>query len=180
MKKLYKASKPIPLKKGVNTVSATNDLKYLPSVLVLGDFECEYVGGEVCQSTLRPRKESYTCGDRIYGYGEIEFSTEICIPAGTTEIVFGEGMGKAGGSVTLPVKIQNTLLGKKAFSPYIFPVEPSESDTTVTLKIVQYSSLAPIFGDVDFWDKNVKSCGWRGTPSTTNKPFGFSCILFKN
>ena len=174
MKKLYKASKPIHLKKGVNTVSATNDLKYLPSVLVLGDFECEYVGANVCQSTLKPRKESYACGNRIYGYGEVEFSTEIHIPADATEIEI------CGTDLLTKVYINDTLLGKKAFSPYIFPVEPLTKGTTATLKMVQYSSLAPMFGDVDFWDKNVKSCGWRGTPSTTNKSFGFSCILFKN
>ena len=174
MKKLYSASRPVLLKKGANTVSATNDLKYLPSVLIIGDFECEYIGCDVCLNLLRPRTKNYNCADYVYGYGEVEFSTEICIPAGTNEIEI------CGTDLLTKVYINDTFLGKKAFSPYVFPVEPLENDTTATLKIVQYSSLAPIFGDTDFWDENVKSCGWRGTPSTTNKSFGFFSILFKN
>ena len=76
------------------------------------------------------------------------------------------------------VYLDGIYQGAKISSPYVFPVDKSTWGKTVELKIVQKSSIAPIFGDTDYWDKNVEKCGWRGTPSTKNPPFGLNKLYW--
>ena len=174
MRSLYKCSKPITLKKGTSEIVASNDLKYLPSVLIIGNFLCESVSADTCAVILKKRVDSYACTDELYHYGSVEFSADVDIPNNAEKIEI------CGTDLLTEVYINDTPLGKKAFSPYIFDIPSNISGTKVALKIVQYSSIAPIFADVDFWDKNVKECAWRGTPSTTKRSFGFSHISFKD
>ncbi|MBQ8567218.1 MAG: hypothetical protein IJ445_06525 [Clostridia bacterium] len=173
MRNLYMCSDKCLLKSGTNTISTSEDLKYLPSVLISGDFCCRSVNGDVCKVELGPRKTEYTCKDKIYDYGAVEFTAELLIPKGALRLeLYGTDM-------LTQVYLNGALLGDRAFAPYEFDIPREAWGKNVELKIVQYSSIAPIFGDVDFWDKTVESCGWRGTPSTENKHFGFSRITFK-
>ena len=173
MRNLYKHSDKRLLKSGTNTISTSEDLKYLPSVLISGDFCCRTVSGDVCRIDLSPRKAEYTCGDKIYDYGVVELTTELVIPNDASKLEI------SGTDLVTEVYIDNSFVGVKAFAPYEFEIPRGVTGKNIEMKIVQYSSIAPIFGDVAFWDKTVESCGWRGTPPTENKYFGFSNIIIK-
>ena len=149
-------------------------MKYLPSVFIIGDFLCESVSADTCAVILKKRADIYACADKLFDYGSVEFIADIDVPNNAEKIEI------CGTDLLTEVYINDTPLGKKAFSPYIFDIPSNISGTKIALKIVQYSSIAPIFADVDFWDKNVKECAWRGTPSTTKRSFGFSHISFKD
>ena len=110
--------------------------------------------------------------DKIADFGVVELECSIDIPTNATKIEV------VGTNMLTECYIENTSCGKKAFTPYIFDIDNQHQGKSVNLKIVQYSSLAPIFGNVDFWDKNIIKCGWRGTPSTENKKFGVERIRF--
>ena len=172
LKDLYKSSGETVLKKGVHTALVNNDLKYLPSLLLVGDFEAKAESGQVCRLTLSPRRSTYSVGERIYGYGSVELLASIAVPKGAKSLEI------SGTELVTEAFVDGEPLGVRAFSPYAFSIPSHLWGKEVSLKIVQYSSIAPMFGDVDFWDKNVKECGWRHTPSTENKPFGFSKICF--
>ena len=170
MKALYRTSEKITLSKGTHVLKAEKDFKYLPSILLLGDFNCFPISGDVCNVTLSQRNSSYVCGNKIYTYGGAEFTCRIRVPKNACgfEIVGAEAFTKA--------YLNDTPLGKRAFSPFYFEIDKSMNDTEVELKITQLSSIAPLFGDVDYWDKNASECGWRGTPSPQKEFLGFSSI----
>ena len=167
MKNLYKCSRKLILKKGENVIKTDLDFKYLPSVLIMGNFSYEIRSGEVCEIYIKERKSSYNCGERIYDFGKIDFTKKIDVLPDT------EYLEIVGANLLTEAYIDNKLLGRRAFSPYLFSIDKSTCKYGAELKIVQYSSIAPIFGDVDFWDKSVTKCGWRGTPSPKNQGFGF-------
>ena len=172
MKNLYKYSKKILLKKGVNVIKAENDFKYLPSVILIGDFTYEIENGNICTLRLKKRKKVLECVDKIADFGVVEFECSVDIPSSSTKFEV------VGADMLTECYVENISCGMKAFTPYIFDIDKKYQGKSVNLKIVQYSSLAPIFGDVDYWDKNVITCGWRGTPSTENKRLGIDCIKF--
>lgn len=68
------------------------------------------------------------------------------------------------------------MLGEKICAPYLYELDPAYKGKTVTVKITQYSSIAPIFGDTDYIDKVSEKVQWRGTPSTRKTLFGFQEI----
>lgn len=173
MRKLYRCSDKITLKKGLSTIQAENDLKYLPSVLLIGDFSYESVSGDICSIQIQKRANELSCGSRLYDYGTIELLADIEIPHGASQIEI------EGAYLFTKVFINEIPLGSKAFSPFVYEIPSSLWGKRACLRIVQMSSLAPIFGDVEFWDKEIKECGWRKTPSTSNIPFGISKIFFK-
>ncbi len=173
MRNLYYQTEKRKLTKGIYKVTATDDFKYMPTLLISGAFEAEFIAGDTCKIILKDRRKTYTAGDRIYGYGTIEFNTEINIPKNMAEIEI------TGAELYTQAEINDTPLEKKKLSSYQFIVPAKLRNQNAKLKITQYSSLAPIFADVDFWDKAVKECGWRGTPSPSNKPFGFLNLLLK-
>ena len=168
MRELYRMSGKHLLKKGAHTITAKEDLKYLPAVLLLGDFRYEATDGSVCTLKLSERARDYTCGEALHTYGGVAFEAEVSVPEGVT------GLEVCGTELVTQVCANGTPLGTCAFAPYAFPVDPSLWNQTICLKIIQLSSLSPIFGNVDFWDKTVPDCGWRGTPSPTHPPFGFT------
>ncbi len=174
MKKLYKASEKKLLKKGVNIISSNNDFKYMPSVLAIGNFKCEIENTGICTLKLSKRVDTYSPKEKISDYGRVEFTTDILVPYGAKAIEL------YGTELFTQIYANNILLGEKIASPYIFNIDKPLWNKRVSLKITQYSSIAPIFGDVDFWDKTVGECGWRGTPSPKQQPFGFDkiCWLF--
>jgi hypothetical protein len=70
------------------------------------------------------------------------------------------------------------MVDEKITAPYEFDIDSSVWDKKINLKIEQYSSIGPIFGNVDYWDKTTEKVGWRGTPSPTPKTFGFESLYF--
>jgi hypothetical protein len=172
MRKLYGLSDKVILNKGVNVITTENDLKYMPSVLIIGDFSYNVKSDNVCSLNLAKRKNVLACGDKIVDFGAVTLECSINIPLGTTELEL------CGTELLTEVYIDGKYCGTKAFAPFTFHIDSSYKGKQVKIKIVQYSSMAPIFGDVDYWDKNVINCGWRGTPSTENKTFGIDNIKF--
>ncbi len=167
MKKLYTQSKSINLASGTYTVSSKNDFKYMPSVLIAGDFSA-YVHKDGI--TLDKRNVAYRSGEAIYDYGKITFHSTVFVPQGAYGIEIEDT------TQYTKVYLNDTLLGEKCTSPYVFELDKKLQGTRARLKIEQYSSIGPIFADVDYWDKNVINSQWRGTPSTTKEQFGFGKI----
>lgn len=172
MRCLYKKSAKLALKSGVNIIEAENDFKYMPSVLLSGDFSYKTVNGEVCALELNKRETRYRVGEKIYDFGSISYEATVEIPSGTKALKIH------GTDFVASVYINGVCIGTKAFAPYVYDIPSSLGGKEATLKIVQLSSIAPIFGDVCFWDEEVKECGWRGTPAPEGKAFGFSKIEF--
>lgn len=173
MGELYRMSQPMLLKKGVNTVKAHSDFKYMPCVLLVGNFHCEVTAAEPYCLTLSPRKTQCATQEYISDYGQVELEAKIKIPENATQIEL------VGTTLFTRLHLDGAFVGECAFAPYTYPIQKELCGKNVCLKITQYSSIAPVFGDVDFWDKTVTLCGWRGTPSPSQHPFGISKIVFK-
>ncbi len=170
MRKLYKISAPVSLKAGLNTLKANDDLKYLPSVLIIGDFSADSINGDICKLELRPRKNALFCGDYICDYGRVSFTANIKVPKGVTALEI------SGTELYTAVYADGKPLGEKIFSPYIFNIEAELWGKDVCLEIVQLSSMGNIFGNVDYWDKVSEKSQWRGTPTPHKTVFGFCKI----
>ena len=166
MKEYYKSSK-VAMKKGTSIIQGENDFKYMPSIIVWGDFVCSYTG---CNLLLKKQEEKYTVGDKLQAYGEVELSATLTVPqnACALEICGAEHLTR--------VYIDGELLGEKIISPFVFALTKAMCGKKAELKIVQYTSMAPIFGDVALWDREVEKCQWRGTPPTENRMLGFKEI----
>lgn len=158
----------IPAKKVV--VACKNDLKYMPSAMVIGDFSAKILSGDVCGVRLTERNRTYKAGDKINDFGEVEFLARVKVPQGVT------GIRLSGTKLYTALYLEGTLSGENIAAPYQFPVDKALWGKDVELKIVQCSSIGPMFGDVDYWDKHAKHSQWRGTPSTGETPFGFDEI----
>lgn len=170
MRDLYKISDTVSLKRCVNIIKSENDFKYMPSVFIAGDFSCEIISGDICRLNLKRRKNTFTCGDTLSDYGKIELTADVIVPFSAKSIEI------KGTQLYTLLYCNSILMGEKIASPYIFDIDESLWNKKIILKIVQYSSLAPIFGDVDYWDKNAKISQWRGTPSPKQTLFGFKEI----
>ena len=172
MDEFYKTSCPYVLKKGANTVTADNDFKYMPSVLLIGDFSYEITPSDPYELSLSPRKAECVANEYVSDYGEIELCAEISIPESATRIEL------LGTTLFTRVYLEGKMIGERVFAPYEYEIPKELCGKAASLKIVQYSSIAPIFGDVSYWDKAVEICGWRGTPSPNQPPFGISKFIF--
>ena len=117
MKNLYRYSKKLLLKKGVNVIKAENDLKYLPSVILLGDFTYEIESGDVCALHFNNRKKVIRCVDKITDFGVVTLECKLDIPTKATKIEV------IGADLLTECYIENTSCGKKAFTPYIFEID---------------------------------------------------------
>ncbi len=154
---------------GKAIVNSSNDLKYLPSAMLIGDFSCTCLD-DASTIKITKRKKQYKMGEKISDFGKIELLTRISVPVGAT------GIEIVGTKLYTILYLNNKLIGEKIASPYIFSINKALCGKEIDLKIVQISSIAPLFGNVDYWDKNVKLSGWRGTPSTQETMFGFKEI----
>jgi hypothetical protein len=172
IKDLYKMSNPITLKAGKHTIAASNDIKYLPTVFICGDFSYEAENDKICKITLERRKSRYKPGEKLYSYGKIELVTNIKIPQGVKKVQL------QGACLYTKLYIDDVMVDEKITAPYEFDIDSSVWDKKINLKIEQYSSIGPIFGNVDYWDKTAEKVGWRGTPSPTPKTFGFESLYF--
>lgn len=167
MRNLYNTSEKFTLKNNMNIIKSQNDCKYLPSVFIIGDFSANTESKDICRINLTPRRKVYVPGEKFCDFGKIGFCTNIRVPFGVKAVTF------KGTKLYSRLYIDDILIGEKICSPYTYMVDESLWDKTVTLKIVQYSSMAPIFGDVGFYEKTSENVKWKGTPSTNETILGF-------
>ena len=166
----YSITKEQSIKLDKIIIECQNDLKYMPSAMVIGDFSTDIINGEACGVKLTKRKRAYNVGEKIADFGKIEFLARVRVPQGVT------GIELLGTKLYTVLYFEGELSGEKITTPYIFNVEKELWGKEIELKIVQFSSIGPIFGDVDYWDKNAKRSQWRGTPSSGETHFGFDEI----
>lgn len=166
----YSITKEQSIKLDKIIIECQNDLKYMPSAMVIGDFSADIINGEACGVKLTKRKRAYNVGEKIADFGKIEFLARVRVPQGVT------GIELLGTKLYTVLYFEGELSGEKITTPYIFNVEKELWGKEIELKIVQFSSIGPIFGDVDYWDKNAKRSQWRGTPSSGETHFGLDEI----
>ncbi|MBR5308689.1 MAG: hypothetical protein IKU43_07945 [Clostridia bacterium] len=172
LRKLYAVSDEIYLSKGKHILTSDNDLKYLPSVFIIGDFAQESLGGEICKTELSARKKAYIPGEHFQSYGRVEFIGEITVPDECSALLLD------GTELLTEVYINGRLIDSKCFKPFIYSLCDEFRGTKVTLRIVQYSSIGPIFGDDEYYGKNSEAILWKNAPCITKTEFGFDSIEF--
>ena len=170
MRDLYKMCPDVWLNEGKNQIKTSKDFKYLPSILLSGDFNCEIQDDKDYCLNLSKRKANYTVGEKFKDYGKIELCANVTVPMDAC------GIELTGTELYTEIYINNSLTGNAICPPYNFALDKSLKGKVITIKIVQYSSLSPIFGNVDYWDKNSVASQWRGTPSSHPTEFGFKKI----
>ena len=138
---MYSDSDRVVLKKGVNIIKADNDFCFMPSAFIIGDF---YAKHDTDHNTvmLLDRKSKLTVGERFEEYGVVELKSVVDIPK---EAI---GMKIEGTVLFTKVYINGILIDEKIVAPYLYDVSRFKGER-VDLKIVQYSSMAPMFGDSD-------------------------------
>ena len=138
---MYSDSDRVVLKKGVNIIKADNDFCFMPSAFIIGDF---YAKHDTDHNTvmLLDRKSKLTVGERFEEYGVVELKGVVDIPK---EAI---GMKIEGTVLFTKVYINGILIDEKIVAPYLYDVSRFKGER-VDLKIVQYSSMAPMFGDSD-------------------------------
>ncbi len=74
--------------------------------------------------------------------------------------------------------VNDQLVGEKICYPYIFDVDESVAGKTVIIKIVQHSSIAPIFGDLKYFDEVLvnRENGTHSVQPDYKTMFGFEKI----
>ena len=170
LKNLYKASDRYTLHEGTNVLKSSDDYKYLPSVFITGNFSVRTTSGKICNLKLYERKITYSCGDYFNDYGKIEYTAFLKVP-NNAKFVEIKGTG-----LYTSVYMYGENIGEKICTPYIYEVPSQLYNKEVELKIVQCSSIAPIFGDTKYFDDHSETAKWKGTPNTQNIKFGFSEI----
>ena len=140
-KDLYSDSHTIVLKKGINTIKANNDFCFMPTAFIMGDF---YALHDTDNNTVKllDRKSKLSIGERFEEYGFVEFKSTVTVPNRANCIML------KGTKLFTRVYINDELVGEGIASPYIYDVNKF-SGQNVNLKIVQYSSMASMFGDSD-------------------------------
>lgn len=172
-RKSYNSYDTVTLKKGENTVSSTDDYKYLPSVFLVGDFAYRIVSGSICKLFISQRKRIFSPGDKFFDFGRIEFETKLKVPKGAKALVI------EGTDLYTAVFANGHKLGEKICSPYIYAVDKNMQSSVIELKIHQASTLGPIFGDIDYFDKNSDSVKWKNLKSVGKTLFGFDKISWE-
>ena len=169
---LYKSCE-LTLKKGKNIIFSGNDLKYLPSLFVSGNFKYKAENDSISRLYISSLNYKYLPKEEIEGFGSVELTSKIDIPVGAKELYI------LGTDLLTLVYLNGKELEKLTHTHGAFKISEEFSGKLVDIKILQYSSIAPIFGDVDFWDIASKNVSWRGTPSPIKESFGFSSIAFE-
>ena len=167
---LYKISKPYTLSEGKHVLTSANDLKYMPSVLITGDFNAESVSGELCSVELLKRDTKYRLGEKITDFGEVAFACNLTVPKNAI------GIKLNGTMLYTEIYFDNRLLGAKIYAPYIYRFNDKFKDKSVMVKIIQKSSISTMFGDTDYINQNHNGVGWKDTPSSSPSQFGFDKI----
>ncbi|MBE7037405.1 MAG: hypothetical protein E7404_00700 [Ruminococcaceae bacterium] len=173
IKNLYGTSDEILLKKGTYTIKSDDDYKYMPSVFVSGDFSHKFNPTDVCEVILNQRKKKAIAKDVVSDFGKVEFCADIKIPKGVKKLELKTA------DLYTSLYINNNLVDEKICHPFIFDIDSALWNKTVNIKIVQYSSIAPIFGDLKYYDKvSINNAGLKATPPDSEVKFGFESISF--
>ncbi len=170
LRNLYNTSDKVMLKKGVHVVTAGKDFKYLPSVFVLGDFSAETEGSDVCKVRLKEHKKTFSAGDELSCYGKVAMTATVTVPKGAVAIEL------AGTKLYTRLYADGTLLGERIASPFVFGVDRGLWGKQIRLRIEQYSSIAPAFGDVDYQHRHSEVIQWKEPPTPDKTLFGFDDI----
>ncbi len=172
MKKLYSASKNIKLKAGTYRVCSGDDHKYLPTVLLVGDF-CAASSTENGYSvTLSPRKRTLPAGEFIRDFGTVTLTATVKIPDNAKQLEL------VGAQLYTQLYVNDALVGEKIQIPYTFDLDHALCGKTVKLSIKQSTSVAPLFGDVEYWHKTSNNVVWKNLRSPIPEPFGTEQIKF--
>ena len=102
----------------------------------------------------------------------MELFARVKIPTDAEKILL------EGSCLFTKVYLDDILLGEKIATPYEFEIPKEQKGGEHILKIVQYSSMGGIFGDLSYWDEHTKNVAWRATPSPSDKSYGFEKIYF--
>lgn len=172
MKEFYHSTTQYMLDKGTHLLRSGDDYKYLPSVLLKGNFHAKTLSEPDCAVKLEQAKQVYFPGEKLQYYGTVSFTKKIVLPAMVDEIEI------TGTRLYTTVYLDNQYLGSAIYAPYRYHIEPVAHERTCVLKIVQKSSIGPIFGDVAYFDAHKKQVSWRGTPSTGETFFGFEKVCY--
>ncbi len=164
---LYGVSDTVTLPKGKSILKSEDDYKYFPSVFIMGDFSAESYSGEICGVNLKCRKATYIPGEYFSDFGKVDLSTEVYVPERVKAVEI------KGSKLYTILNINGKITGERICSPYIYPIDEALCGKTVKLTVTQYSSLGPIFGDIEYFEKNSERVKWRGTPLPENNIFGF-------
>lgn len=170
---LYNVSEKMILKKGNYTIKANDDIKYLPSVFVIGDFSVELNLSDVCEVILDERKKLVNSNEFVCDFGKVAFSADIKIPEGAKAIEL-----KAENLYT-SLYINDEFKGDKICSPFIFDIDESFWNKFVNIKIIQHSSIAPVFGDLKHFEMVSKNNpGLKANQPDYKVMFGLESISF--
>lgn len=172
MRELYDGISGVELCEGVHEICSENDLKYLPSVLLHGNFLAEATTGSVCGVVLNALPHTYRIGEKIPYYGQVAFTQTALMPENCC------GIQICGSALYTRLHLDGCLMGESIAQPHIFRWDSLPEKKTVVLCIEQFSSIGPIFGDVAYYDAHISACSWRGTPSTDHTLFGFESVRF--
>lgn len=168
---LYNSSETMDIKAREHTVVSGNDYKYLPSVMIEGDFKSEYVSGDICRAIIAPRDTVCTAGQTVTDHGKVGFSYEADIPEGTEYIELKCE------SLYTELLIDGKSAGKCAYAPYVYRV-PAGTGGKCRIEIIQYSSLGSMFGDTDYFNYHQDVIRWRSTKPSHPAVFGIDSIQF--
>ncbi len=166
----YGVSEAIFIGAGEHTVTSGNDYKYMPSVLVIGEYAMpDFSTPSILH--IEKRTEKYRAGEQLFGFGEVCFRTKISAPSSAKGILL------SGTELYTEVYVNGEKIGERICPPYSFYFK-REYIGEITLEIVQKTSISPVFGNTKYWDENASDAQWRGTPSTSEPLVGFDKISF--
>ena len=140
-------------------------------LFVIGDFACESYGADICKTVIKPRKYTYKPGDVLLDYGRVELTAKLHIPADAKAIEL------EGALLYTEFYIDGVLAGEGIYAPYVFKIDEEYRNKTVEVKIIQYSNIGAVFGDVEYFTENSKTTNWK-TPSPVNASFGMKKLNF--
>ena len=169
---LYKMSEPMQLTAGSHVLQAEDGEKeervYLPLCMAAGTFES--VG-----NVIRRQPEH---GDSAYFYGSCSFTAELYIPEGATRVRFETK------DFYTRLLINGEPIGESAQSLAVLSLPGRLGGTTATFAFIQYSSLAPLFGETEndycVSHQHNGQRGWQVVGfGTKQKPGGIGKITFE-
>ncbi len=168
---LYRESAPMFLAKGEHEIISTGgDYKYLPSVILNGEFSVRY-DSEARRVTLGDRANTVALGECVTDHGCVSFTLTCEIPADATAILLN------GEPLYTEVFFDGKPLGARCAPPYRFAL-PADARGRRTIRIEQRSSLASLFGDVDYFNYHQNAIRWRSTKPSHPSRFGVDGIAF--
>ena len=171
-KNLYSTSDKVLLKKGTYILESDDDIKYMPSAFIIGDFSVSLKSDDICGLVLAKREKEANAGDSFADFGTVEFTAKVKVPENAKAIEL------KGTDLYTSLHINGRLVDEKIYYPYIFDIDSSMRNKTVDIKIVQHSSMAPIFGDLKYFDKVLinRENGTHSVQPDYKTMFGFEKI----